>query len=132
MMDQNVYVAPDGKRYRAVEHEGCEGCSFIERAKCAISMSHGRASCIDRTDGRDIIWVPDDAPAPMAELTSDPAFPGTLRDWFMFSSLPTWVMAMTMRHDQPGYDDTAAAYEAARLAVRTADAMMKARDEARP
>lgn len=129
MMDENVYVAPDGKRYRAVDSPRgrgtCDGCSFV--GNCP-SVKCGYA----RSDGRDIIWVPDDAPAPMAELTSDPAFPGTLRDWFMFSSLPTWVMAMTMRHDQPGYDDTAAADEAARLAVRTADAMMKARDEARP
>jgi len=71
-MDENVYVAPDGKRYRAVfSGGGCEDCAF----------GHDMELCRKAPECW-AIWLPDDAPAPSVELTSEPPFPGTLRDWF--------------------------------------------------
>jgi hypothetical protein len=125
MMDENVYVAPDGKRYRVEERPGCIGCHFfITEGGCEESRNHGRAPCIGRADHRSVIWVPDDAPAPMAELTAEPAFPGTLRDWFAGMALMGW----TAKYAGAG----ASVSEIAVSCYHRADAMMNARDEARP
>jgi len=136
MMDENVYVAPDRKRYRAEKAPKagtCIGCAFVGKscdgAECRPHL---------RADHRSVIWVPDDAPAPMAELTAEPAFPGTLRDWFAGMALQGFV-ASAFKYTVDESSDTATTPAALRLmkdigtvSYQIADAMMKARDEARP
>ena len=55
----------------------------------------------------------------------------TLRDWFAGRFASAWVIAISRRHAERGYEDEAAAVEANRLGLIQADAMLKAR-EAKP
>ena len=82
----------------------------------------------------------------MADKTGGPAFPDpiradpgvvpcpegssgmTLRDWFAGRFAAAWVIAISRRHAERGYEDEAAAVEANRLGLIQADAMLKARE----
>jgi len=56
VIDENVYIAPDGLRYRALEHgAGCNVCAFL-RSNCPVDEA-GHLRCgVYRADGRSIIW----------------------------------------------------------------------------
>ena len=52
----------------------------------------------------------------------------SLRDWFAGRFASAWVIAISRRHAERGYEDEAAAVEANRLGLIQADAMLKARE----
>ena len=52
----------------------------------------------------------------------------SLRDWFAGRFAAAWVIAISRRHAERGYEDEAAAVEANRLGLIQADAMLKARE----
>jgi hypothetical protein len=56
--------------------------------------------------------------------------PMDLRDYSAGQALSGWIVALAQRRDEPGYDDDAAAHEAGRLALVTADAMLAERAKA--
>jgi hypothetical protein len=53
----------------------------------------------------------------------------TLRDYCATKFAAAWVVALSARHCQPGYSDTEVVYEANRLGLAQADAMLAAREE---
>lgn len=53
----------------------------------------------------------------------------TLRDYFAGQANSAWIQALSMRWNEPGYSDEAAAVEASRLAEISADAMIAEREK---
>lgn len=53
----------------------------------------------------------------------------SLRDYFAGQANASWIIALAMRRNEPGYTDESAAIEAARLASISADAMLEAREK---